>query len=106
MFLDAVLVYNFLLDEPHERIRAVAVNHTKGFVRQLCYTNPNYWQRLRTENKSYKVQNRLKKDFNLILNEYNLNSLKEDLKYKLAHKFWELINQNEKELFEPISKEG
>ena len=25
MFLDAVLVYNFLLDEPHERIRAVAV---------------------------------------------------------------------------------
>ena len=27
MFLDAVLVYNFLLDEPHERIRAVAVNN-------------------------------------------------------------------------------
>ena len=26
MFLDAVLVYNFLLDEPHERIRAVAVS--------------------------------------------------------------------------------
>jgi hypothetical protein len=25
VFLDAVLVYNFLLDEPHERIRAVAV---------------------------------------------------------------------------------
>ncbi len=25
MFLDAVLVYNFLLNEPHERIRAVAV---------------------------------------------------------------------------------
>lgn len=27
MFLDAVVVYNFLLDEPHERIRAVAVNN-------------------------------------------------------------------------------
>ena len=27
MFLDAVVVYNFLLDEPHERIRAVAVDY-------------------------------------------------------------------------------
>ena len=70
------------------------------------YTNPNYWQRLRTENKSYKVQNRLKKDFNLILTKYNLNTQKEDLKYKLIYKFWELINENEKELFEPISKKG
>ena len=70
------------------------------------YTNPNYWQRLRAENKSYKVQNRLKKDFRLILNKYQLNTLKEDLKYKLIYKFWELINKNEAELFEPISTEG
>ena len=70
------------------------------------YSNPNYWQRLRNENKSYKVQNRLKKDFNLILNKYQLNTLKEDLKYKLICKFWELINESEVELFEPISKEG
>lgn len=70
------------------------------------YTNPNYWQRLRTENKSYKVQNRLKNDFNLIINKNKLNTLKEDLKYKLVYKFWELINYNEKELFEPINIKG
>lgn len=70
------------------------------------YTNPNYWNRLKTENKSYKVQARLKKDFNLILKKYNLNSIKEDLNDKLIYKFWELINQDQKELFEPISVKG
>ena len=34
MFLDAVLVYNFLLDEPHERIRAVAVIRIMEFDEQ------------------------------------------------------------------------
>lgn len=70
------------------------------------YTNPNYWQRLRIENKSYKVQTRLKKDFNLILKKYNLTTIKEDLSDKLIYKFWELINQDQKELFEPISVKG
>lgn len=67
------------------------------------YSNPNYWQRIRIENKSYKVQTRLKKDFTLILKKHNLDTIKEDLEYKLIHKFWELINQDQKELFEPIS---
>ena len=70
------------------------------------YTNPNYWQRLRIENKSYKVQTRLKKDFNLLLKKYNLTTIKEDLNDKLIYKFWELINQDQKELFEPISVKG
>ena len=70
------------------------------------YTNPNYWQRLRIENKSYKVQTRLKKDFNLILKKYNLTTIKEDLSDKLIYKFWELINQDQKELFEPVFNKG
>lgn len=70
------------------------------------YTNPNYWNRLKTENKSYKVQARLKRDFNLILKKYNLNTIKEDLNNKLNYKFWELINKEQKELFEPISNKG
>lgn len=70
------------------------------------YTNPNYWQRIRSENKSYKVQNRLKKDFNLLINKYNLNKVKTEIEEKLIYKFWELINQNENELFEPNSNKG
>lgn len=70
------------------------------------YSNPNYWQRLRTENKSYKIQLRHKKVFNLLLEKYHLNTIKEDLKCKLIYKFWYLINKNETELFEPISYNG
>lgn len=70
------------------------------------YTNPNYWNRLKTENKSYKVQARLKSDFNLILKKYNLTTIKEDLNNKLNYKFLELINQDQKELFKPISYKG
>ncbi|WP_026978441.1 hypothetical protein [Flavobacterium tegetincola] len=66
------------------------------------YTNPNFWQRIR-ENKSYKIQTRLKKDFDLLLRKYNLTTLKADVEFKLIHKFWELINQDELDLFEPIS---
>lgn len=56
------------------------------------YSNPNYWQRLRNENKSYKVQNRLKKDFNLLINKYQLNNIKIELANKLINKFNELVN--------------
>jgi hypothetical protein len=66
------------------------------------YTNPNYWQRIR-ENKSYKVQNGLKKNFSFLLKKYNLETLKQELEHKLIYKFWELINLNELELFEPKS---
>jgi len=65
------------------------------------YSNPNYWQRLRNENKSYKVQERLKKDFNFTLEKYNLTTIKKELESKLIEKFYYLINENESELIEP-----
>ncbi|MXO06169.1 hypothetical protein [Flavobacterium sp. HBTb2-11-1] len=67
------------------------------------YTNPNYWNALKTQNKSYKVQARLKKDFNLFLKKHQLDNLKVNLENKLSSKFWELINQNESELFKSKS---
>ncbi len=66
------------------------------------YTNPNFWQRAR-ENKSYKIQTRLKRDFDLLKKKYSLTKVKDDLEFKLIYKFWELINQDELELFNPIS---
>ncbi|MFC0776565.1 hypothetical protein [Flavobacterium sp. HJSW_4] len=66
------------------------------------YTNPNYWQRLR-ENKSYKVRYNLKKNCNLLIKKYNLDTLKRELDDKLMNKFWELIDFNEVDLFQPKS---
>lgn len=67
------------------------------------YTNPNYWQRLKTDGKSYKVQDRLKKDFQLILAKYELNKTKNTLRDKLISKFWDLIDEDFESLF--LSKE-
>ena len=61
------------------------------------YTNPNYWTRIR-DDKSYKVRNRLKKDFDLLINRYNLSTTKKELQEKLLLKFWFLINLNDQEL--------
>ncbi|WP_374552513.1 hypothetical protein [Flavobacterium sp.] len=77
----------------------------KDSEKLIKYSNPHYWQRLRTEKKSYKVINRLKKDFNNLLNKHQLNLIHKDLENKLIYKFWQLINENQKELFEPI-KDG
>jgi len=55
------------------------------------YTNPNYWQRIK-DIKSYKVQSRHKRDFNFILNKYNLLATKKIIKQKIISKFWQLLN--------------
>ena len=57
MFLDAVLVYNFLLNEPHERIRAVAVKETAELL-SVSETTLFLWNRdKKLENK--KIGNRV-----------------------------------------------
>ncbi|MFK7031602.1 hypothetical protein [Flavobacterium oreochromis] len=65
------------------------------------YTNPNYWQSLRNENKTYKVINRLKTDFKSLINKHSLNNIKNDIEIKLIENFWHLINHKEPKLFEP-----
>lgn len=49
MFLNAVLVYNFLLDEPHERIRAVAVIRIMEF--DELYVVDDFFYRWKTTRK-------------------------------------------------------
>lgn len=60
----------------------------------IQYTNPNYWNSLKSKNKSYKVIYRLKNDFDLLLNKNNLNTVKKEMKQKLTHKFEYLISDN------------
>ncbi len=55
------------------------------------YTNPNYWITVKNK-KSSKVIYSLKKDFNNILNKYNLLETKSDLRDKLNSKFKELLD--------------
>lgn len=70
---------------------------TKDLEKLNKYTNPNYWTRLRNE-KSYKVFKRLEKDFNLLINRYNLGTTKKELKEKLLLKFWYLMDLGNQEL--------
>lgn len=60
------------------------------YNRLIKYTNPNYW--ISIKEKSPKVITRLKKDFNLLLNKYNLLKTKNELREKLNTKFEELLN--------------
>lgn len=54
------------------------------------YSNPNYWINLKPT-KSSKQINRLKKDFEVLLEKHNLLKTKNDILEKLENKFFELI---------------
>ena len=54
------------------------------------YTNPSYWIRIKSE-KSPRVISRLKKDFFILLNKYELLKTKNQIREKLNNKFFELI---------------
>ncbi len=90
------IVFQFLQKEFHKLTIVDTTEFDKIPPKDLeklnKYTNPNYWNRLKTENKSYKVIARLKKDFNLVLKKHQLDNLKIDLENKLIYKFQELIN--------------
>lgn len=62
-----------------------------AYNRLIKYTNPNYWITIKAK-KSPKVIYRLKKDFNNLLNKYNLLKTKSELRKKLNSKFIELLN--------------
>lgn len=68
----------------------------KDLEKLNTYTNPNFWQRIRSS-KSYKVQKRLKGDFDLVINKNGLNSLKLDLKDKLNSNFEQLLHYGERQ---------
>jgi len=57
------------------------------------YSNPNYWNTLRKD-KNYKRQNRLKKDFNLLISKYGLDKTKNELLEKMKSKFILLMDSN------------
>ena len=54
------------------------------------YTNPSYWIKIKAE-KSPRVISRLKKDFLILLEKYELLSTKNQIREKLENKFLELI---------------
>lgn len=54
------------------------------------FTNPNYWKQLKKE-KSLKVFNRVKRDFNLLVEKHNLNKTKNEIFENLELKFQELL---------------
>lgn len=54
------------------------------------YTNPSYWIRIKAD-KTPRVIYRLKKDFLILLEKYNLLSTKNKIRDKLENKFSELI---------------
>lgn len=64
----------------------------KDYNKLIKYTNPNYW--ISIKEKSPKVISRLKKDFNLLLNKYDLLKTKNELIEKLESKFLELLNSD------------
>lgn len=55
------------------------------------FTNPNYWKQLKKE-KSLKVYNRLKRDFNSLIENHNLNKTKSEILENIEYKFQELLN--------------
>lgn len=55
------------------------------------FTNPNYWKQLKKD-KSLKVFNRVKRDFNLLVEKHNLNKTKNEIIEKLHSKFQQLLN--------------
>lgn len=63
------------------------------YNRMIKYTNPNYWIGIR-DKKSAKVIYRLKKDFDYLLNKYNVLKTKKEIGDKLDSKFTELLNPN------------
>jgi hypothetical protein len=64
----------------------------KDYNKLIKYTNPNYW--ISIKGKSPKVIYRLKKDFNILLNKYDLLKTKNELREKLESKFIELLNSD------------
>jgi hypothetical protein len=64
----------------------------KDYNKLIKYTNPNYW--IGIKGKSPKVISRLKKDFNFLLNKYDLLKTKNELREKLESKFIELLNSD------------
>ncbi len=64
----------------------------KDYNKLIKYTNPNYW--IGIKGKSPKVISRLKKDFNFLLNKYDLLKTKNELREKLNSKFIELLNSD------------
>lgn len=57
------------------------------------YTNPNYWNTLKKEN-THKVQNRLKKEFNSLIEKHRLDKTKKELLNILKAKFVQLMEIN------------
>lgn len=55
------------------------------------FTNPNFWKNLK-DKKSLKVCNRVKRDFELLQEKYNLNKTKKELYESTQIKFNELVN--------------
>jgi hypothetical protein len=64
----------------------------KDYNKLIKYTNPNYW--IGIKGKSPKVISRLKKDFNFLLNKYDLLKTKNELTEKLESKFIELLKSD------------
>ncbi|RTY89636.1 hypothetical protein [Flavobacterium sp. GT3R68] len=60
------------------------------------YTNPNYWIRIKSEISPKRIS-ALKRDFNYLLNKYELLKMKKAIREKLNSKFIELINNNNPE---------
>ncbi|WP_131494640.1 hypothetical protein [Flavobacterium aquatile] len=61
------------------------------------FTNPNYWKHLKKE-ESLKVFNRVKRDFNLLVEKHNLNKTKKEILENLESKFQELLNDCDENL--------
>lgn len=57
----------------------------------IKFTNPNYWKQLKKE-KSLKVFKRVKRDFCLLVEKYNLNKTKNEILKNLEFKYHELLN--------------
>lgn len=63
------------------------------------FTNPNYWKQLKKD-KTLKVFNRVKRDFNLLIEKHNLHKTKNEIVEKLGSKFQQLLYDcNENLLF-------
>jgi hypothetical protein len=68
------------------------LNLSKGDKDNLVkFTNPNYWKQLKKE-KSLKVFNRVKRDFNFLVKKHNLNKTKNEILKNLESKFQDLLN--------------
>lgn len=54
------------------------------------YKSPNFWKRI-SKDKSYKERDKIREDFQRLMDKYNLNNLKKEVLNKVEIKFMELI---------------